>query len=180
MTEPAIQSALARTRRYEDAIPWLYRDSAAAGNATCAIGHMVPSYQACQLLPFTPPITQVEWNMLHECPTGMVASFYERVTQGRLTDAYMDSILENDLEDVLAALREEFSGFDAFPDGPAAAILDLSYNLGIAGLLEKFPTMVLAIRRQDWKTAAEQCHRRGISDERNKEVAALFLEEKQS
>ena len=173
MTSTAFQNAILRTRRFESATPYLYRDSAAAGNLTCGIGHLVPSFSACALLPFTPPVTQAEWDGLHQLPIGRVASFYASATSGRLSDMYMDAILEQDLMAIEHGLEEDFPGYSQFPDGPAAALLDLSFNLGAHGL-QSFIKLCVAVDRRDWETAAAQSHRRGVSAERNREIAGLF------
>ena len=54
------------------------------------------------------------------------------------------------------------------------ALLDLAYNLGPAGLMKR-ESLIAAARKGDWEAAATLGHRRQVSDERNKEIAALFL-----
>jgi len=175
VTQEALTAFYMRLKGYEGVVGHLYRDSAVAGNATCAVGHLVPSYTACQTLPFDPPITQAEWDALQSMPAGRIAEFYASVTEGRLSDQEMDGLLQSDVGAVLEALRGEFPGFDGFPDGPAAALADMGFNLSVLRLVRFFPTLTAAARQQDWQTCAAECHRIGVSEDRNSTTAALFL-----
>lgn len=176
MTPESLAALTSDIQADEGTIPHLYRDSAISGNATCASGHLVSSYAACQALPFEPPITPAEWEMLMSLPAGRVAAFYARVTQGRLSDASMATILSDDIEGVLEALRDEFGeNFDSYPDHAQRAIADMVFNLGLTGLINEFPKLCAAIRLQDWRTCAAQCERLGVSEARNQQTAALFL-----
>ena len=51
----------------------------------------------------------------------------------------------------------------------------MCYNLGVGGL-PKFHQLLAAVDSGQWTTAAAQCHRKGISDARNRETANLFLQ----
>ena len=50
----------------------------------------------------------------------------------------------------------------------------MSFNLGTAGLVEKFPNFVAAVNAKNWSKAAAESHRKGIGDERNDTVKQLF------
>jgi GH24 family phage-related lysozyme (muramidase) len=157
----------------EGRVAWLYRDSAVAGNATCGIGHLVPDFTRAQALPFRPPIERGEWAALMTAPRGLRAQFYCIDTRGRLSDADIDAILESDIAAVEAELTVRWPDYPTFPPGPQAALLDMGFNLGVAGLL-KFAHLVTAVGCKDWAACAASCHRRGISDARNAATAALF------
>ena len=174
MTSEALSAVYVRTSEFEGRVAHLYRDSAIRGNATCGVGHMVASFLACQSLPFQPAISEGEWAALQSMPSGLVASAYSGVTQGRLSEQAMDDLLAQDIGALLESLRVAFPEFDSFPDGPSAAVVDCAYNLGLTGLVRGFPKLTAAIRLQDWATAAQECHRQGISDERNAVTASLF------
>jgi GH24 family phage-related lysozyme (muramidase) len=175
MTSAAFVAVLARTARFEGRVPFLYRDSATTGNATCACGHLVADFNACQVIPFQPSIAQAEWDALMSSPSRRLAEFYAPLTRGRLSNASIDQILQSDLDVILEQLRAELSAFDSFPDPAAEGIADMALNLGVEGMVIEFPTFTAFIRRQDWQMAAAECHRVGISDERNAEIRALFL-----
>jgi hypothetical protein len=50
----------------------------------------------------------------------------------------------------------------------------MAFNLGVNGLISHFPRLIAAVKARDWKTCAAQCHRNGISDERNQKTLDLF------
>ncbi len=52
----------------------------------------------------------------------------------------------------------------------------MAFNLGVTGLVNKFPTFTRAAREGDWGKCADECRRRGISDERNEKTKELFNE----
>ena len=62
-----------------------------------------------------------------------------------------------------------------YPEPVQEALFDMAFNLGLGGL-KKFTTLLHAVNTGDWATAAAQCHRIGISEERNRATAALFLQ----
>ena len=72
------------------------------------------------------------------------------------------------------AVRAKLPAFDSWPESVQEAVFDIGYNCGIAGLLG-FHRMLAAIAQHDWQTAGVCSHRRGISDDRNKETANLFF-----
>jgi GH24 family phage-related lysozyme (muramidase) len=52
----------------------------------------------------------------------------------------------------------------AYPDHIQEALLDLAYNLGPAGLM-KWESLIAAVRKGDWETAATLAYRRQVSDD---------------
>jgi hypothetical protein len=50
----------------------------------------------------------------------------------------------------------------------------MAYNLGPAGLMKR-DSLIAAAKKGVWETAAARAHRRQASDERSREIAALFL-----
>ena len=71
-------------------------------------------------------------------------------------------------------LRSLLPGFDAFPAQAQEALLDMAFQLGARGLVNKFPHLVASVKARDWKTCAVQCHRAGIQEWRNVATADLF------
>ena len=65
--------------------------------------------------------------------------------------------------------------WNTYAEPAQEALFDMAFNLGLGGL-KKFPHMLRAVDAGDWATAAAQCHREGISEERNRATAALFLQ----
>jgi hypothetical protein len=174
MTEELLNQIYENVDQEEGRVPWLYRDNAVEGNATCAAGHLVASYAVAQAIPFDPPIEPEEWEALMDAPVGMKASFYQKYTLGRLTDPQIDALRDADVAESNEELRRQFPQFDSWPDGVQAALVDMEFNLGLEGLL-KFHKLMAALEAEDWTVCSLECHRRGISEERNKWTATLFL-----
>ena len=174
MTPAQLSQIKANIEASEGRTSWLYRDSGPAGAATCGIGHLVPDFAACQSLPFLPPITGAEWARLLSEPRGCRASFYQTVTTGRLSDAAIDALLDQDVTERLGPIRSAIPGFDTLPDGPMAAVFDMAYNLGVSGLTKGYPHLMAALATRDWETCAAQCRRIGVSVVRNTKTAEMF------
>ena len=175
MTDDQLSQIKANTEAAEGRVPWLYRDSGPEGRITTGVGHLVPDFAACQVLPFQPPITGAEWAQLLTEPRGCKAGFYQAVTKGRLSDSAIDDLLGADISAVTSALSSRLILFGTYPDGVQAALVDMAFNLGAAGLTKGYPKLMAAVQRQDWATCAAECHRNGISADRNKGTADLFL-----
>jgi GH24 family phage-related lysozyme (muramidase) len=158
----------------EGRIPWLYLDT--RGNPTCGIGHLVRTLAAAQALPFQPPITFGEWTRLLTVPNGLRATSYQIDSQGRLSETDIDALLDADLAECEAGLREHFLEFGQWPDSAQAAVLDMAFNLGVVGLLVKFPSLAACVCAEDWVACTTRCHRIGISAERNAATVALFTQ----
>ena len=176
MTPDKLATVKANIAASEGRVPWLYRDSGPEGALTCGVGHKVSDYLACQSLPFSPPITAAEWAALMVEPKACRASFYQAVTKGRLSDVDIDTILDADVASKIAQLTAVIYGYENLPDGPQAALLDMAFNLGVGGLTKGYPKLMAAVKSGDWQTAAAECHRNGISADRNQQTANLFLE----
>lgn len=64
-------------------------------------------------------------------------------------------LLENDIRAALIFLKQDISFFDSLPDGVARALVNMAYQLGLAGVL-RFKKMLAAMEKKDWKEAAAQ------------------------
>lgn len=72
-----------------------------------------------------------------------------------LTRSEADFLLENNVRAALIFLRQEVAFFDSLPDGVARALVNMAYQIGVAGVL-KFKKMLAALEKKDWKEAAAQ------------------------
>ena len=162
-----------RLEAEEARIPWLYLDT--TGNPTCGIGHETPALADAQVLPFQPRITQAEWDKLLAMPAGLLARAYMGATLGRLPDAAINALLAADIATRETAMTAAFPGYPGWPATAQLAMMDMDYNLGLGGL-EKFTRLAASAKVGDWDAAALQCHRIGISSERNAETAQFFLQ----
>ena len=104
---------------------------------------------------------------------GMVASYYASLTKCRMTEAEIQRLADYDVSVFLRALKAKLPNFDSYAESVQEALFDMAFNLGLAGLL-KFKHLMACVGAGAWAIAATECHRNGISDERNAETAELF------
>ncbi len=93
-----------------------------------------------------------------------------------LTLQQQRTLFERTYADKESEVRRAFPDFDKYPLPAREALVDMAYNLGTNGLMEKFPTLVKAVRNRDWSTASQECHRRGVGVDRNDAVRRLFVD----
>ena len=168
-------------RQNEGCIDHMYLDT--RGNVTIGIGQLVPSAEFARTLRLVmrdsgeaASAQQIaeDYDNVSAQQAGMAAARYRPFTRLVMTQDDIDALLENHIGEFYAALQREISDFDSFPDAAQEALLDMAFNLGVSGLIKKFPKLVSAAGRQDWQTCAAECERRGIGEERNQATRRLF------
>jgi GH24 family phage-related lysozyme (muramidase) len=171
---------LARLEKFEGRVPHMYRCT--GGEVTIGIGHAIlAAADAAQLSwnlagqPAPPPRVQADYAAVAAADKGLVATHYAGLTECRMNDADIDRVAASDIQRFIALLQQALPNWNSYPAPAQAALFDMAYNLGIGGL-KKFSHMLAAVDAGDWATAAAQCHRQGIGDQRNQETAALFLQ----
>lgn len=102
------------------------------------------------------------------------ASFYRKSTRLYLPVSGIDALFNERLALAKRGLSAKFK-LDALPLPAQLALVDMSFNLGSRGLIEKFPKFCNAVVAGDWQTAAAECDRNGIQAERNAWTRAQFL-----
>lgn len=177
---PYLDQSLSKLEEFEGAIPWMYRDT--VGKVTVAVGRMLPDAGSAQLLPFqlagraaTPQEIAAEFKRVDALPMGRPAQFYHRPGVPELTPEQMGTLLRSVLLEMETHLRADLPAYDALPDPVKLALLDMSFNLGVAGLLHGFPRLIQAVKAGDWLLAASACFRRGPSAARNEWTRQMFL-----
>ncbi len=172
--------SLLKLEEFEGAIPWMYRDT--VGKVTVAVGRMLPDATAAQQLPFqqagrtaTAQEVAAEFLRVEALPMGRPAQFYRRPGIPELTPDQMTALLRSVLTDMESHLRGELPSYDALPDSVKMALLDMTYNLGVVGLLHGFPRLIGAVEAGNWALAASVCSRRGPSAARNEWTREMFL-----
>jgi GH24 family phage-related lysozyme (muramidase) len=177
-TFPAVKESLTLE---EGRISWLYLDT--KGFTTCAIGHRVPSLQACLAIHWQLPsgaaaggadIAQA-WNAVKFAKPGLRANAYKRYCPLMLPDSEIDALYDADESLIESELAKSFRFYPTFPEPVRQALTDMSFNLGEAGLIQKFPKLTEAVIRGDWATAAAECERQDVSADRNTRTRQLFL-----
>ena len=175
-----LDESLAKLEFFEGAIPWMYLDT--RGYVTVGVGLMLPDAAAAQKLPFmaggqpaTPEEISAEYARVHALPMGRPALFYRREDGLVLEKAEIDSLLRAVLTGFEGELRAKLPGYDGFPDSVKLALLDMAYNLGPAGLLHGYPTLIAAVQAGNWSKAGSSCFRHGPGAARNQWTQNMFL-----
>lgn len=165
----------------EGTLPHMYLDT--VGLVTVGVGHMIPNAEVAQALSFvvradgsaaTPDQIAADYANVSRQQKGLLAARYRQLTTLDMTDAAIQDLLSADIASVEAGVRSRFAGYDGYPEPAQDALLDMAFNLGVAGLASHFPRLKAAAEAGDWTTCAAQCHRNGISEERNDKTKALF------
>jgi GH24 family phage-related lysozyme (muramidase) len=158
---------------HEGRVHWMYPDG--RGNVTIGVGHLLPSATPALKLPLhnsegkraTLQQTYAAWASVRH--TGKP---YRELT---LTDAAVDALLDQDIDERQPVLDKTFAGV-VLPDSPALGLWDILFNTGsFAG----WPDLTAAVRAGDWARAAAESKRKegqdGVSPQRNQDTKQLFL-----
>ena len=175
-----IDDSVAKLTYFENSIPWMYRDE--NGYVTVGVGEMLTSGSKAQALAFVdaagnPANTSAilsDYLRVIALPPAMDANSYHTATSLVLPAATISALLTASVQDSDSALNDRFNNYAAFPDPAKLGLLDMIYNLGSHGLFSGFPSCLGYVDKTDWANAALQCHRMGISTERNLWTAAQF------
>jgi len=164
----------------EGNIAHMYLDT--RGFVTVGIGHLLADEEAAVRLPFqtaagvradADAITR-EWEHVKQQKPAQLARYYEPFTTLRLAPEDVLALLDKDIAAVEGGVSNRFHGYPDYPASPQDALLDMAFNLGVGGLA-KYIKLRAAAERKDWKACAGECHRNGVSDDRNNATRTLFL-----
>ena len=181
MSQPYELAYLPWCKKWEGCCAWFYLDT--RGNVTIWVGFEVESALIAQSLPMYLPGGTVSctaqekaaaWETVSAMTAGRLASSYEYSGCPVMLPSDGDSLLLAKLDALDKGLAAGIPGFEALPDPWKMALLDMAFNLGLKGLLDGYPRMLAAVQAGDGATAAAECHRNGIGDERNTWTAAQF------
>jgi hypothetical protein len=111
-------------------------------------------------------------------PLGLRASEYRSCSDLKLPDTAIDQPWDDDILAFTKAIRKNLANFDSYPDPAQEAWFDMAC-LGVGGLL-KYHHLLAACDAKDCDRAAKESHRLGISKERNRATAELFLKARTS
>jgi GH24 family phage-related lysozyme (muramidase) len=177
MNTEAILKAL---EEHEGCIEHMYQCT--GGRVTAGIGHAFSTADEAAAAMFCraggapAPREEImrDFEAVRNADPDRTADFYRQFTRLRMNRSAIDELARRDVETFAAKLRSRVPEFDALPEPAQEALFDMAYNLGVDGLLKKFPKMMAAVGRRDWETAAQECERGGISAARNAWTAARF------
>jgi GH24 family phage-related lysozyme (muramidase) len=82
---------------------------------------------------------------------------YDQVRAGTqiLTDAQVNTLFQHSVDKAITGARSVVSHFDALPGDKQIVVVDMIFNLGVAGF-SAFRNTIQAINKQDWAAAAQQ------------------------
>lgn len=181
-----------RDKSIEGEFTNFYLDS--VGQVTVGIGHMIPDKDKFlelshylhikdnPKLPATEEQIEREWQRMQSLKVRYVGA-YKYHTAGSYKK---DAIVEVDQERIvvetkkillkmIAEMQHRYKTIIGAPYPAQKGLLDLVYNVGIPRL-KKFIQFNQAVANEDWKAAAEHCHRKGIGEYRNRCVREFFLQ----
>lgn len=168
-------SAAERLKKFEGTTSYMYRCT--GGEVTIGVGHAISDSAHAQELSWTgaPAAAMIaaDFTRVAAAAKGFPAERYEGLTRCRLSAGAIEALLLQDIDIFAAQLTRQLPAWTGYPKSAQQALFDMAYNLGVGGLM-KFPKMLAACAAGDWETAATECRRNGIGDDRNAETAALF------
>ena len=186
-------SVIARLKQFEGCVNYMYKCT--GGEVTIGIGHALQTAADAARLswqinsaPASAERVRSDYEAVAATPKGPVAGAYAHLTLCRMAVEDADKLVAADVQSFesqlvvsggcrLASLQlaAALPKWNTYAEPAQEALFDMAFNLGLGGL-KKFPHMLRAVDAGDWATAAAQCHREGISEERNRATAALFLQ----
>jgi GH24 family phage-related lysozyme (muramidase) len=167
--------SLSQLRSFEGQVLYLYRDTAAAGNATLATGKLLANVTVALTVPFrsatdlpaTPDQIRADYARVMAIPRGLDSKRYYSSQGLFITQVWADAQLAYDQAGCEDELRTIFHGYDALPDPVKIVLIDMIFNLGGGGFRD-YHKMIASIHAGDFMAAAGESYRNGISVERNK------------
>jgi GH24 family phage-related lysozyme (muramidase) len=168
---------------FEDDKPFMYRDK--NGWVTVGVGQMIPDVNAAKRYPFETPLgakatadeIESDYHRVRAIPAGLYADRYRSESSLLLDEGYIQALLLKRLTEFDVALRRHYRRYDTFPEPVKLALLDMIYNMGAPKLFGQFTDFEKAVKAQEWKSAADRCHRihKGSNDDRNAWTRHQFL-----
>lgn len=168
-------------KRGEGCITHMYLDT--VGKVTVGVGNMLPSADAAAELPFHNRETgeaasadeiRREYETVARQEKGRAAPSYKQFTRLDLDEDSIHELLDSRIADFESGLRRDFPDYDSYPDPARLSLMDMAFNLGNSGLVNKFPSFTRAARAGDWAGCAAECERPQLSAERNNEIRSLL------
>lgn len=161
------------TAPFEGVIPHLYLDT--RGNVTCGVGFLLANRAAVDAYEWHPNLNaaHADYDKVRVMAPGHVASYYASACTAHLTDETMHEHFDRHVASVRSQLASSWHLAD-LPRDAQIALVDMAFNLGVAGL-DKFKKLHAAVDARDWATAATECSRKGVQQARNDATRDLFL-----
>ncbi len=170
----------------ENFVPHMYLDS--EGNVTVGIGTLLPDAAKAETLPFvrrgsnvaatSQEIKQAFNSVKSSGLTNTRAPGFRHLTNIDLSEAESELKALTDMKDFIRIIRssDNFPEFDTYLVAAKMGLLDMVYTLGAKRTRERFPDFTSAVRRRNFKLAAQESHRKQPSAKRNQTVRDWFLQ----
>lgn len=159
----------------EGRIPYMYQDT--KGNVTVGVGYLIANESMALELNWIDKKTRIladkktiseEFHLISTLPvSNSKATSYSDKTSIILSDEDIDRLRDQRIIEKQQQLRK-YLPLETYPVEAQEVLIDMGFNLGVNGLLKKFPTFIKAVKNKDWKTASEECHVKNVSEERNR------------
>ncbi len=174
------ESAVARTVKFERFISHFYLDT--KNKVTIGVGQMIPDANSAVPLKLTidgKAATDAQkkacWTTIKGKTPGQPADSYAKDTKCRMSEADAKVLLKERLQLAVSDLEKRFPALDKYPWDAQDALLDMMFNIGLTKFNEtEWPSLFKAVRNKDWKTAATECSRKDVPEDRNAEIKQLF------
>lgn len=122
-----------------------------------------------------------EYDTIAKQPINYHASWYKKHTKLVMKKEDVQALFDKHIEEFykeLAATYGKSKGytddFDNLPQNVQLALFDMIFNLGAGKIVNTFSEFDKAIKAGDWKKAAQESKRNGISSDRNEYVKNLL------
>ena len=171
--DPQLSEFTFHLEGFEGRFPFPYLDG--AGNVSTGVGHLCSSLEEFVKLGWVGGKPENDFLTVKSSRPKMGINYYAGLTTCRLPQDIIDELRNADIAGKISQLTAALPECTGWPVAARAALLDMSFNIGVHGIVSKYPNMLAAIRSGDWKTAATESHRNGIQDARNQYTAGLFL-----
>lgn len=157
------------------------------GFVTTGIGHLIVNAQRATELDFvhvssgkraTKAEISKEFARIKQLPYGhkYAAGFYRQHARLILSEHAMHTMTQQHIESFERELWAIYGKetFEALPDNAKLALFDMIFNLGMPKLKNTFIKFNQHILTGNYRLAARECRRKGISDSRNQYVKSLL------
>lgn len=165
------------TSPFEGVVPHLYLDS--EGLPTAGVGFLIPTADDLRQYAWSPNVqeAQADYLLIKELPKGHTPAFYRKVCRARLSEDHMREVFDRKVAEFRRAMGAW--KLERQPVEVQVALVDIAYNIGVDGLA-RYKQLKVAIDTRDWKSAADECHRRDTANspglaKRNAATRDLFL-----
>lgn len=165
---------LARYIKFEGKPDHFYLDG--RKNVTIGIGCLISAPTAAAKLYFKHRTTSedasfsevlAEYQKVAESMPNQSLSYYKDLTKLYIENDDIMTLFEFRLVNLRTGLQRQLPYFITLAASIQDVVEDMGFNLGVTGLVSKFPKFCIALQNKDYTLAATECWRNNISEERN-------------